>query len=408
MATNKDIVIVGAGAAGIAAARRLKELLQDFIVLEAAPQIGGRCRTDRDTFGLSIDLGAHWLHSPALNPLTGFAAAHGISIGGELHSRYSRNGVWLDDSETDACTSYVESCFARIDAAGMDIAIPDLFPDRSSPWHAVFEAEIQAKQGLAPEQSSSGDFVNYVWEGADLPVLDGYGTLLARLAADLPIRINTPVTRIDRSPRQHMLLETADGSIAAKHVILTVSNAALSHIHFTPSLPDWKQAAIAALPMGHCNKIALRFTQPVFGDLDGSLIVPLRSARESVELVVREDGKDAATCLVNGPFARDLAAAGKAAMKDYALERLAEIFGGAIRQAVVDEAVFANWDADPYIGGCYSVAMPSAAHLRQDLARPVDDRLFFAGEATSLQFMGDVHGAWFTGIAAAEAAARAQ
>ena len=205
-----------------------------------------------------------------------------------------------------------------------------------------------------------------------------------------------------------MLLETADGSIAAKHVILTVSNAALSHIHFTPSLPDWKQAAIAALPMGHCNKIALRFTQPVFGDLDGSLIVPLRSARESVELVVREDGKDAATCLVNGPFARDLAAAGKAAMKDYALERLAEIFGGAIRQAVVDEAVFANWDADPYIGGCYSVAMPSAAHLRQDLARPVDDRLFFAGEATSLQFMGDVHGAWFTGIAAAEAAARAQ
>ena len=90
-------------------------------------------------------------------------------------------------------------------------------------------------------------------------------------------------------------------------------------------------------------------------------------------------------------------------MKDYALERLAEIFGPAIRTSAAEETIVANWDADPHIGGCYSVATPGQAHLREVLAQSVDDRLFFAGEATSREFMGDVHGAWFSGIAAADA-----
>ncbi len=201
---------------------------------------------------------------------------------------------WM--SRADACARYIEDGFDRIAAADADIAIADLFPDRASPWHDTFEAEFRAKQGLAPEASSSRDFANYVWEGSDLPVLDGYGTLLAKLAIGLPLRTDLPVIHIDWSGRQHILLETAQGDIAARHVILTTSTAALNRIRFTPALPAWKQAAIAAFPMGHCNKIALRFERPVFGDVDGSLILPLRGAHESVELVVREDGKDCVTC----------------------------------------------------------------------------------------------------------------
>lgn len=405
---EKDIVIIGAGAAGIAAARRLAELKCDFTLLEAAPETGGRCRTDHATLGLPVDLGAHWLHSPALNPMLDFAHMHGLRLGGELATYYVRGGTWLSSDEAAACARYVEECFERVAEAEKDVAIADLFPDRPPPWHDVFEAEFRAKQGLAPASSSSRDFGNYAWEGSDLPVLDGYGTLLARLAAGLPLSTDMPVARIDLSPRQHIVVETAKGNIKAKHVILTVSTAALGRIRFSPALPDWKVGAIAAFPMGHCNKIALRFERPVFGDLDPSLILPLRGAHESVELVVREDGRDCVTCLVNGTFARDLAAAGKDAMQAYALERLAEIFGTDVRRAAAHEAVFANWDSDPYIGGCYTVAMPGKAHLRDALARPVDDRLFFAGEATSPQFMGDVHGAWFSGIAAAEAAARAR
>ncbi|TDQ83293.1 monoamine oxidase [Dongia mobilis] len=404
--TEIDIVVIGAGAAGIAAARRLGELRATCLVLEAAAVAGGRCRTDHGTLGIPVDLGAHWLHSPRRNPLIGLAAATGARIGQPLETRYSANGSWLSDEDAAACVAHVDHCFDRIAAATQDGAVADLFADATSPWHAAFLAEFAAKQGLAPEQSSILDFARYPWEGDDLPVPDGFGTLLAGLASGLNLHLATPVRRVDWSERGRLRIATDQGDIAARAVILTVSPHVLgSGIRFDPPLPDWKRDAVAALPMGHCNKLALRFERPVFGDLAPCLVMPLRGARESVEFVLREDCRDSAVCMVNGPFARELAAAGAGAMRDYVLECLVEMFGSDLRRAAAPESVFVNWDADPFFGGCYAVARPGRADMRAVLAQPVADRLFFAGEATSPEFMGDVHGAWFSGIAAAEAAA---
>jgi monoamine oxidase len=400
------IAVIGGGAAGIAAARRLAELGQDYVLLEAKPFIGGRCITDHATLGVPIDLGAHWFHSPALNPLIGLADQLGIRYARQaLAGRYSRDGAWLSAADQAACNAYVEDCFARIDACPDDVAISTLFPDTTSPWHEVFLAEQSAKQGVAAANSSSRDFANYVWEGDDYPVTDGFGTLLGQLGAGLNIRISAPVTRIDWSGRD-IKLATPTGTLVVQRIIFTASTAVLRDaIDFAPDLPDWKRRAIADLPMGSCNKVALRFSRSIFGDCPPSLFLPVRGAHEAVEFVVRESGMEVATCLFNGPFAKEMAMAGHRAMADYALERLSEIFGSDARHAAIPQYVIADWDHDPYIRGCYSATRVGRADARAELARPIDDRIFFAGEACSLRYMGDVHGAWFTGIAAAEAAA---
>ena len=403
------VAIIGGGAAGIAAARRLAELKQDYVLLEAKAFVGGRCVTDHATLGVPIDLGAHWFHSPAINPLVEYADQFGIRYShAALVGRYCRNGIWLSDADQAACDAYVEDCFARVAAFAGDVAISELFPDAHAPWHDVFLAEQSAKQGVAPETSSSRDFANYVWEGDDCPVIDGFGTLLAKLAEGLNIRVDMPVTRIDWSGRD-IKLATPDGILTAQRIILATPTAILhDDIDFRPALPDWKRRAIADLPMGSCNKVALRFSRSVFGDCPPSLVLPIRGAREAVEIVIREDGLEIATCLFNGPFGKELAAEGHPAMADYALERLAEMFGSDVRRAALPQYVIADWDHDPHIRGCYSAARLGRADARAELAMPIDDRLFFAGEACSRQYMGDVHGAWFTGIAAADAAIAVQ
>ncbi|MBI2253528.1 MAG: FAD-dependent oxidoreductase [Proteobacteria bacterium] len=83
----------------------------------------------------------------------------------------------------------------------------------------------------------------------------------------------------------------------------------------------------------------------------------------------------------------------------------ADQFGSDVKQAAMPHYVIADWDNDPHIRGCYSAARVGRADTRSELAAPADDRLFFAREACSRQYMGDVHGAWSTGIAAAEEAA---
>jgi monoamine oxidase len=406
-----DVVVIGAGAAGIAAGRRLSELGLTSMLIEAKPAVGGRASTDNDTFGVPFDRGCYWFHSPEHNPLIAHADALGISYlkRGQM-TRYAQNGHWLNRAEASACEGYIESCFERIEAHvryGQDRAASELF-ESSDPWHSAFEAEFTAKQGVPSQQGSTFDFARYLWTGEDLPVVGGLGNLIVRLAADLPLSLNTPVSHIELSPGS-VRIGTSRGTLEARAAIVTVSTGVLQSgaIRFAPELPDWKRSAIDALPMGHCNKIAVSFQRPVLGDCDNWLVVPLRGSAEAVELVLKPGGHEMAVGLFNGPFGKELAEAGAAAMVDYTVERLVEIFGSDLRQALSPVHAIADWDRDPFVLGYVSAALPGRADARLDLARPIDDRLFFAGEATSLQFMGDVHGAWLSGIEAAEAAARA-
>ncbi|HEY9344068.1 MAG TPA: FAD-dependent oxidoreductase, partial [Inquilinus sp.] len=142
-----------------------------------------------------------------------------------------------------------------------------------------------------------------------------------------------------------------------------------------------------------------------FGDIAGPVL--MADSGRSVEFLLCEDGRDIVTMMVNGPFARDLVAAGAPAMIDYAADRLSALFGSGIRSALTGRHILADWDHDPWAAGCYAVARPGAAAARAALAQPVEDRLFFAGEAVHDRYMGDVHGAHLSGETAAEDVARA-
>jgi len=404
-----DTVIIGAGAAGLAAARRLKEAGAAFRIIEAKAHIGGRAVTDSTTFGAPVDLGAHWLHSPALNPLTPLVDRYGFRVKrGPEDFRVARHGVILAGAEHAACFEYVEDCFAKVTAFAdteRDCLVSALFPVRG-PWHDFFEANFIAKQGLPTAQCSAVDFGRYVWEGDDWPVLDGYGALVARHAQDVEVALETPAIRVSWGGKAGVTVDTPHGTVAARSAIVTVSVGVLANetIRFTPSLPDWKLQAIADLPMGNCNKVVLGFTRNPFGDVDTMMLMPDLGPEQSVEFVVREDRRNIVTTMINGPFAKALAAEGARAMADYALTQLAAIFGNDVKDCVTDRLVFADWDHDPWIAGCYAAARVGRFSARADLARPVEDRLFFAGEAAHDRYIGDVHGAHLSGEAAADAA----
>jgi len=404
-----DVIIIGAGAAGLAAARRLQDKSATFRLLEAKGHIGGRAVTDTTTLGAPIDLGCHWLHSPALNPLTPLADRYGFHVKQSAEDFHvAQGGRLLAGAELAECLAYIEHCFDKIAALGdgdHDCVVSELFPFQGK-WHDLFESAFAAKQGMFTAESSALDFARYVWEGDDLPVLDGLGALIARHAQGLPVGLNTPATRIDWGGVSGVSVETPRGTLEARTAILTISTGVLAGeaIRFIPSLPDWKRQAIDDLPMGSCNKVALGFTRNVFGDLSDVMLMPDLGPGQSVELVMREGGRDIVTALFNGPAAKELAALGAQANADYALSVLAGIFGNDVKQHVTARLVFADWDHDPYVRGCYAAALPGRFFARAELARPVEDRLFFAGEATHDRFVGDVHGAHLRGEAAADAA----
>jgi monoamine oxidase len=404
-----DIIIIGAGAAGLAAARRLQEQGASFRLLEAKPHIGGRTVTDSVTLGAPVDLGGHWLHSPALNPLTPLVDRYLFHVKhGPEDFRVARDGTILSGAEHDACFAYVDHCFDKIAAVGEgdhDCAVADLFPFHGA-WHSFFEANFIAKQGVTLAQSSALDFARYVWEGDDWPVLGGLGALIARHAAGIPVELETPARRIAWGGRNGVTVETPRGTLEARAAIIAVSTGVLASgiIRFAPSLPDWKRQAIDDLPLGSCNKVALGFTHNPFGDLDSVMLMPDLGAEQSVEFVVREGGHNIVTTMLNGPFAKELAAEGARATADYALTQLAAIFGDDVKSCVTDRLVFADWDHDPWVAGCYAAARVGRYAARTELAQPVDDRLYFAGEAAHDRYMGDVHGAHLSGEAAADTA----
>jgi monoamine oxidase len=237
-------------------------------------------------------------------------------------------------------------------------------------------------------------------------VLDGFGALIARHAQGIPVELETPATRIAWSGKAGVAVETPRGTIEARAAIIAVSTGVLASgiIRFAPSLPDWKLEAIDDLPLGSCNKVAFAVTRNPFGDLDTVMLMPDLGPDQSVEFVVREGGRDIVTTMLNGPHAKTLAAEGGGAMADYALTQLAAIFGNDVKACVTDRLVFADWDHDPWVRGCYAAAKPGRFSARAELARPIEGRLFFAGEAAHDRYMGDVHGAHLSGEAAADAA----
>jgi monoamine oxidase len=218
----------------------------------------------------------------------------------------------------------------------------------------------------------------------------------------LPIAFGAAVTRVAHDGGRVRLV-TRSGSVGAARVIVAVPTSAIAgeHLVFDPPLPD-KVAAAVGLPLGLANKLFLDLDGQLPGDEDELFLVGSTTRRETMSYQVRPLGRPRINCFFGGRFAAQLERDGIAAMAAFAADELAGLFGNEIRRQLSPLAASA-WRSDPFARGSYSYARPGHADDRARLAEPVDDRLFFAGEACSPHFFSTAHGAYETGIAAAEA-----
>ena len=414
--TSYDAIIVGAGISGLAAARRLLQAGRRVLVLEGRDRIGGRAFTDTVTFRRPWDHGCHWLHSPDENSFTRIADELGFVYAREAAS----GGIYVDGArmspaEERAAVEFRERTFAAVREAGgrpaagggePDRPVSEII-DRTHPAAASAAHAFTAKMGIEPRQASTLDFANYRWIGEDRPIRDGFGALVHRVFAGVPVTLGARVRRIDLTgplPR----VEWDAGAAAAPRVLMTVSTGVLraEAITFAPRLPVEHLRAIEALPMARTLKVGIEFTRDVTG-LEGPAFLTAMAGRagDAMDVEIWPPGWNGVTCYLDGDLAHRVEEAGGRAVEEFALDTLAGLFGTSIRGAL-QAAARTTWNRDDLTCGTYSAPLPGHAGARAVLGRPLDGRLFFAGEAISLVWAGDAHGACQSGLDAAEAMLR--
>ena len=405
---NPDVVIVGAGAAGIAAAKALAAQGLSFVLLEAKDRIGGRAFTDTASFpGLAFDHGCSWLHQADRNPFLPIAKAQGRTLQGHDDSG---EAVFVGDRRaTDSeLTAYgrawdaVKAKLREMGEAGLDLAPGPRLP-LMLPWSHVSKSWIgPLSMGADAEDFSALDYWTLAETEPNVIVREGYGAVVAAYGADLPVRLATPVTGIRWGQGQGVTVETPAGDLAARACLVTVSTGVLAAggLRFDPALPPAKQAAIEGLPMGLLAKVALRFDGRRFGLRPNEWLSYATKDPRLCYFLTWPFDQDLMIGFVGGRFGFELSAAGETAAIDFALGELRRIFGAEIDQHFV-AGRFTPWAQDPQVLGGYAYQRPGARGARQALAEPLAERLFFAGEATAGELSMTCGGAFRSGERAA-------
>jgi monoamine oxidase len=418
--TETDVLIIGAGLAGLGAAASVRDAGKRAVVLEASNRVGGRAWTAYPAAlgGVWFDMGAIWFHDAEHNPLVPIARTAGDTLLRSDEIRQERTFVG-DRLATDAELAAYANAWPRYEAAADailaaegDVPLAEVtrrLPD--DPWAAT----IEAWEGPVICTVDAGKFSALDWRrnglgGSNLLPDGGIGAFVQRrLVQGLDIRLKTPVTRVRwGGPNGQVVVETSDGAITAGACIVTVSTGVLASgaLMFDPVLPVRVTDAVHALPMGLAVKVALRATGPDRLGLPGHCSVDRILERAGEPLMPFQCwplGRDYVQGWIGGSVAWDLARQGDAAAVDFALSYLRRAFGGRVDQLFAGgTSLVTHWDADPWVRGAYCYAIPGSAHARDALAEPVSDgRLMFAGEACHVGFAGTVAGAWISGQTAA-------
>ena len=409
MKDQPDVLVVGAGVAGIAAARAVRARGLSCLVLEAKHRIGGRAYTDATGF----DHGASWLHQANDNPLTAFAEALGFeSVDHDLLRQrlLFTEGRFATIAERRALALAEDHFWRVIETAAADGA-PDRPASDAAPQGGRFDALVAHWEGAqicAAElaRMSLHDFAATALDGPNLLLRRGLGTLVSALAEGLPIQLNAPVTQLDWSGR-HVEVSGAFGRIRAQAAIITVSTGVLAQggITFTPDLPAEKHDAINALPLGLLSKLASPIPPgvlPEFGAF-ASLRRDIATPRDRpISWIARPFGAPVMLAFIGGSLAWELSRAGKQATEAHARAEFARVFG-AEAAAALGPPIISDWGEDPHFLGSYSHAIPGGQAARRVLGEPLaDGRLIFAGEACHPRFAATVAGAWLSGEGAAQ------
>lgn len=399
-----DVVVVGAGAAGLSAARIVAAAGRKVQILEARDRIGGRAYTDT-SLGAPYDAGAANIHWSDRNPWIAFARELGVPIVSEGWGggfAVYQTGRQMTEAERNERRRAFGQVWNRLDSLG----------DKDGPlsWGAATPAELAAARSIIhftmgdePERVSAADYAR-LWSGSDYEVPGGYGALVQRFGAGLPIRLSTPVDSIGWDGAG-VTVNTAAGALSAQTVIVTVPVGVLQAggIRFVPGLPAPTLAAIDGLQMGALTKIALRIEGDRLGFDPASSLFDAGDADAPLSVEMWPFDRNLAVMMLGGDHARRVVGLGPDAAIAYATDRLAAMLGDRVR-ARITGGHLAGWWSDPWARGSYSLCKPGQAGARDELARPVAGRLWFAGEATAGGASVTVGGATLAGQAAARQA----
>lgn len=396
-------MIVGGGAAGIAAAHCLHQAGVPCKLLEARDRLGGRAWTIKSAeAGFPIDLGCGWLHSADRNPWTDIAMANGFTLD-------KTPPPWMRPSSPVGFPLEQQREFRRAfddyyDRLADIAEKPQDAPaaaalDPSNPWSRLIGAAGTYITGAELDKVSAIDLHRYADTDINWRVIEGYGTLISSFASALDVVLSCEVTRIDHSGKR-IRVETTSGTVDCDQVIVTIPTSLLANsaIDFLPALPAKTEAA-SKLPLGLNNKLFLSLDHAEEFEMDSRLFGRIDTTATAT-YHFRPFGRPQIEGYFGGSLAHELEKGGPGAFFAFAKQELTRLLGQDFASRI-QLLTLQTWGTDKFSRGAYSYAVPGHADSRATLATPVDDRIFFAGEACSYDQFSTAHGAYLTGLAAA-------
>ncbi|MBB4393337.1 NAD(P)/FAD-dependent oxidoreductase [Bradyrhizobium sp. ERR14] len=405
-----DIVVIGAGAAGIAAARRIMATGRKVLVMEAASQVGGRCITDSTTFEVPFDRGARWMHNPDTNPMIRLARSVGLDVlpapSGQKMRIGRRNARAGETEQFLAALVRANRAIDDASRAKLDTSCASVLPKDLGDWAGAAEFMLGAGfAGKDLKELSAIDKGRAQDRNAAIACRQGLGTLITKLGEQAPVALSTPASRISWSNRD-VSVETPAGKIAARAAIVTVSTNVLTSgtIKFTPDIPKRTLDAASKLGLGSYDRIVLQLPGNPLGLSRDDILIEQSNSTRTALMFANIGGSSLCSIDVGGAFGRDLSEQGEKAMVAFAREWITKLFGSEAA-ATVGKTSATRWNASPYVLGAMSAASPGGQLSRKTLSEPIGN-VFLAGEATHETLWGTVDGAWESGERAADAALR--
>jgi len=389
--SNPDVVVIGAGTAGLAATAELMKKGKSVVCIEAMSRTGGRCHTNTSIFGVPYDLGGHWVEGSDNSPFSKYMRKNkekfkiypnrysnthvfdGISQNsGDLWDIYGKikDNVWNQKKDVSAWSQISKKLKAKS-------------------WFDTAHHVMSTSTAKDLDNFSCKD--EYYWKGPGGKEFckQGYGALVADYRKEVPVKLKTVAKEIIWD-KKGVKVVTNDGTISAKACIVTVSTGVLNarKIKFTPDLPDYKYDAFAGITMGTYNHITFLFDKKFLFEL--GIKYPDTYFYQKIQSNGAVSPKGASglfnitgsgLCYLDtvGRFAEELEAEGSKAQIDWALNVLKTSYGSKVGKNVIKSHATA-WKKNPFTVGSYSGAIPGKAHLRKSLRKPVG-KIFFAGEA---------------------------
>ncbi|MCU0567989.1 MAG: FAD-dependent oxidoreductase [Oculatellaceae cyanobacterium Prado106] len=420
-----DVLVIGAGVAGLAAAQVLQSKGYQVRVLEGRDRIGGRLWTNRALQNIPLDLGASWIHGVRNNPLTEIARQAGIATVPTDYNAsilYDRNGQVISDTRVSQIEQRFDRLLAKLEqerstleaANKPDISLQQAI-QRVTAHYALNRrelAELDYAINNAIELEYAADVSQlslYSWDagsefaGRDVLFPGGYEAIATHLAQGLTIELQQTVQRIEQDA-SGVRVFTNRGSFSAAKVVITLPLGVLQSgaVQFSPALPRSKRVAMQKLGMGILNKVYFQFPQ-AFWDEDSEIlgyVSPQQGQWCEFYNYQKYLNQPILMGFNAGTYGRQIEAFSDDRIVRDGMNTLRRIYGNRIPNPT--GWLITRWQQDPFARGSYSyIGVGGEGGDRDKLAEPVNNRLFFAGEATSKAYPSTVHGALLSGRRAA-------